>query len=132
MKRVVKKVPEKIVKKIPDKLNNDLDLGYDKNIGNEFNILFVGDITFAENYVFEYSSRKNIGFNILERYGHDHFFQKVKPILLESDLVIANLETPLIDANNTVRPSFSFSSYRYTKNKVAFSIGRIKQKLLNI
>ena len=64
------------------------------------------------------SSRKNIGFNILERYGHDHFFQKVKPILLESDLVIANLETPLIDANNTVKPSFSFSSTnRYNKKK---------------
>jgi hypothetical protein len=105
--------------KVPDKLNNVLDLDYDKNIGNEFNILFVGDTNFAESYLNSYVSRKDIGFNVLERYGHDYFFQKVKPILFDSDLVISNLETPLIDVNNTVKPSFSFSS-RFNKKQGRF------------
>ena len=121
MKRVVKKVPDKLVKKVPDKLNNVLDIGYDKNIGNEFNILFVGDTNFGESYLNSYVFRKNFGYNVLERYGHDHFFQKVKPILLDSDLVVANLEAPLIDVNNTVKPSFSYSfTNRYTKKEGRF------------
>jgi hypothetical protein len=62
----------------------------------------------GENYVNAYALRANFGFNVLERYGPDHFFKELKPLLLESDLVIANLETPLIDAKNTAKPSFSF------------------------
>ena len=46
---------------LPNKsINSNLDLTYDKNIGRDFKILFAGDISFAENYVLEYSSRKNI------------------------------------------------------------------------
>ena len=117
MKMGVKKVPGKINPR-KDKISDKLDLHYDENIGNESNILFVGDTTFGENYANAYALRNNFGFNFLERYGHDHFFQKVKSILLESDLVIANLETPLIDADNTVKTSFSFSSTnRYTNKK---------------
>ena len=108
MKRGVEKIPVKLNLR-KDKTMGNLNLDYDKNIGNEFNILFVGDITFGENYVNEYASRKDIGYNPLERFERDYFFQKVKPILLGSDLVIANLEAPLIDANNTVRPIFPVS-----------------------
>ena len=34
------------VKPRKDKISNNLDIDYDKNIGNEFNILFVGDTKF--------------------------------------------------------------------------------------
>ncbi|MBA3978851.1 MAG: CapA family protein [Nitrosopumilus sp.] len=120
MKKTDKMKMEAKAKLLPNKsINSNLDLTYDKNIGRDFKILFAGDISFAENYVLEYSSRKNIGFNIFERYGYDYFFQKLKPLLLESDLVIANLETPLIDVKNTVKPTFSFSS-RYNKKQGRF------------
>ena len=118
MKGVAKPFP-KIVKSSPNKANTFMDLAYDKKIGNEFGVLFVGDTSFAENYVSEYASRKNIGVNVLEHYGRDYFFEKVKPILLESDLVIANLETPLIDVKNTKKPVFSFSS-RYRNKQGRF------------
>ena len=118
MKGVAKPFP-KIIKSAPNKANTFMDLVYDKKIDNEFGVLFVGDTSFAENYVSEYASRKNIGVNVLEHYGRDYFFEKVKPILLESDLVIANLETPLIDVKNTKKPVFSFSS-RYRNKQGRF------------
>ena len=121
MKRIVKKVPDKVSLR-KDKVSINLDLDYDENIGNESDILFVGDTTFGENYVNEYALRNNFGFNVLERYGHDHFFQNVKPILLESDLVFANLESPLIDFYNTVKPSFSFTSTNPYTNKKGYHL----------
>ncbi|MEJ7642649.1 MAG: CapA family protein [Candidatus Nitrosocosmicus sp.] len=121
MKRAKKLIPDKIstttTTTTTNNNNYNLNPNYDENIGNEFSILFVGDTTFGENYVNAYALRANFGFNVLERYGHDHFFQKLKPILHDSDLVIANLETPLIDVKNTIQPSFSFSSLNHYTNK---------------
>ena len=69
----------------------------------------------------EYERRKEWGFNILEKYGRDHFFQKVKRLLLDADTVIANLETPLINDEFITRPSFSFSATsRYVQKQGRF------------
>ena len=131
MKRVAKPFP-KLIKSTPNKTNTNLNLAYDKKIENEFGVLFVGDTSFMENYVSEYALRKNVGINVLEHYGRDYFFEKVKPILLDSDLVIANLETPLIDEKNTKNRFFLFPQPVVTAvSKDAFSIGRIKQKPLS-
>lgn len=120
MKKTDKMKRETKAKLLPAKsISSNLGITYDKNIGKEFKILFVGDTSFAENYVSEYALRKNIGVNVLEHYGRDYFFEKVKPILLESDLVIANLETPLIDQKNTKKPLFSFTS-RYRNKQGRF------------
>jgi poly-gamma-glutamate capsule biosynthesis protein CapA/YwtB (metallophosphatase superfamily) len=90
---------------------------YDGNYTTDFQVLFVGDFSFAENYVSEYASRENIGYNLLEKYGYDYPFENIKSVLFESDLVIANLETPLVDIVNTPKPSFSFSDSNRYKNK---------------
>lgn len=62
---------------------------------NKFRILFVGDTAFGENYQEKYL--KEGGKNILEEIGYDHPFQNLKHVLLQSDFVIANLETPITD-----------------------------------
>ena len=75
----------------------------------DFQVLLVGDFSFAENYVIRHTFKKAIGYNYLKKYGYDYPFENIKSILFESDLVIANLETPLLDIANTPKPSFSFS-----------------------
>lgn len=58
-------------------------------------ILFAGDTSFGENYQVR---RQEVGKeNILDGKGYDHPLEKLKPLLLRSDLVIANLETPITD-----------------------------------
>ncbi len=56
-------------------------------------ILFVGDTSFGENYQSEIERRG--GDNVLKTRGYDYPLQKLKPLLSQSDLVIANLETPI-------------------------------------
>lgn len=112
------KVIPKVIKKVFNK-DNVPSLKYNNNLDKEFKILFVGDISFAENYVIHDSSSSKIGFNIIEQYGHDYFFENIKLALFDADLVIANLETPLVDIQNTPRPYFSFSS-RYKKKEGRF------------
>lgn len=58
-----------------------------------FKILFVGDTSFGENYQ-ERLAREG-GENILKEKGYDYPLAELKKILLSSNLVIANLETPL-------------------------------------
>jgi hypothetical protein len=85
------------------------------NYVSEFKVLFVGDISFGENYQAKYEEK---GFNVLKKYGYDHIFQNLKNLLIESDLVIANLEAPLIDKTKTPPPTFSASfAKRYVKKK---------------
>lgn len=56
-------------------------------------ILFLGDTSFGENYIQRYARH---GFdNFLESKGYDYPLEKISSFLLESDLVVANLETPL-------------------------------------
>ena len=62
---------------------------------NRFKILFVGDTSFGENYQVRYAQKG--GKNILEEKGYDYPLQNLKPILLQSDFVFANLETPITD-----------------------------------
>lgn len=56
-------------------------------------VLFLGDTYFGDSYQIE------PGLNAINKYGYDYFFENVKDILLSSDLAIANLETPLANAN---------------------------------
>jgi Bacterial capsule synthesis protein PGA_cap len=98
-----------LITKTTDKVTNTSPkIIYDDNHDNEFNVLFVGDTSFADSYISEYVSRERIC-NIYHMYGYDYSFQNIKSILLDSDLTVANLETPLVDIANTPRPSFSFS-----------------------
>lgn len=60
---------------------------------DSFTILFGGDTSYGENYqlAFEMAGRENV----LKAKGYDHSPAKLKPLLLSSDLVVANLETPV-------------------------------------
>jgi Bacterial capsule synthesis protein PGA_cap len=90
-------------------------------IPSEERILFVGDTSFGDNYISEYENRKKWGFNILKEYGHDYFFQKLRPLLFDVDTVVANLETPLINKESITRPTFSFSPQsRYIQKQGRF------------
>ena len=107
--------------KFGEKLNSKSHKLFSSAIPNEERILFVGDTSFADNYMSEYERRKEWGFNILEKYGRDHFFQKVKRLLLDADTVIANLETPLLNDEFITRPSFLFSAdSRYVQKQGRF------------
>ncbi len=58
-------------------------------------VVFVGDTAFGENYQELYEDNGEP--NILKQRGYDAPLAKVHDILIEADLVIANLETPLTD-----------------------------------
>ena len=58
-------------------------------------VVFVGDTAFGENYQEQYEHDGET--NILKQRGYDAPLAKVRDSLLEADLVIANLETPLTD-----------------------------------
>lgn len=62
-------------------------------------IIFTGDTHFGENY--QYSPKFSRGVNIIEENGYDYFFENVGELLKNTDLIIANLETPLINTNVT-------------------------------
>jgi len=61
---------------------------FPKKAGKGLSVLFVGDTSFGESY-----HKKSF----FESKGYDHFLEKVDPLIQRSDLVIANLETPLTD-----------------------------------
>jgi len=61
----------------------------DKNI----RILFAGDTSFGENY--------RGGMNILKSKGYDYSINKLVPFLKNSDMVIANLETPVTNLRSS-------------------------------
>jgi len=71
------------------------NLGLTVGTYNEFRILFVGDTSFGENYQTRYKEQGRE--NILEERGYDYSLQNLESILMRSDLVIANLETPITD-----------------------------------
>ncbi|WP_041916367.1 CapA family protein [Desulfocapsa sulfexigens] len=60
-----------------------------------FEVVFVGDTAFGENYQAQYESYGEE--NILKARGYDAPLAKVRNMLEEADLVVANLETPLTD-----------------------------------
>ena len=62
---------------------------------NRLQILFAGDTSFGENY--QIQLKRAGGENILETKGYDYPLQKLKSIVLQSDAVIINLETPITD-----------------------------------
>ncbi len=57
----------------------------------------MGDTSFGENYQIHYREKGQK--NILQERGYDYPLEQLKDILIRSDLVIANLETPVIDAS---------------------------------
>jgi poly-gamma-glutamate capsule biosynthesis protein CapA/YwtB (metallophosphatase superfamily) len=59
-----------------------------EEIEDDLSILFAGDISFGENY-----QKKSL----FESRGYDYFLKELSPLLNRSDMVIANLETPLTD-----------------------------------
>lgn len=59
----------------------------------ECTITFLGDFSFGENYQENYAADGSR--NILISKGYDHPLEKLKPLLLQSNAVLANLETPL-------------------------------------
>lgn len=77
----------------------DTDSPTPQEVDGDFIITFLGDTHFGENIheQFEKEGKQNI----LKEKGYDYTLEKVKPILLESDFVIANLETPITDMENS-------------------------------
>lgn len=61
---------------------------------NRIEILFLGDFDFGESY--QTNPKYNRGVNILEKYGYDYMFGNIGSLLKNSDLAIANLETPFL------------------------------------
>ncbi len=74
-------------------------------------ILFVGDTNFGENYQVRRGRR-----NILETKGYDYPVQNFKPLLLQSDLVIANLETPITNLSKPPFPDKEFVHWTDIEN----------------
>src|SRR5699024_10381105 len=60
---------------------------------DRFNLLLLGDTAFGAGYQEARADRGRT--NFLKKYGYDHGFVRVDPFLQGSDLVVANLETPL-------------------------------------
>lgn len=79
---------------------------------NQFRILFAGDTSFGENYQLKYV--KEGGQNILEKMGYDHPFEKLKPILLQSDVVVVNLETPITNRLKSPIPVQTKKNFHWT------------------
>ncbi len=63
----------------------------------EYLITFVGDTSFGENY-----KARLDGKNLIKSKGRAYSLQAVAPLLLASDLVIANLETPLTQQKSSL------------------------------
>ena len=98
------------ITKTPNKPIHTPTIHYDANNDKSFKVLFAGDTHYGENYGKNNpEKRARKGYNVLEKYGYDFPFEKIKSVLFDSDLAIANLETPLIDIANTPRSTFSFS-----------------------
>jgi len=75
-----------------------------------YEILFLGDTSFGENYQIRKKS------NILKTKGYDYVFKNFKDILTKSELVIANLETPI---TNLRKSPLSKKYIHYTDIKKA-------------
>jgi len=64
-----------------------------------YTLLFVGDTYFGEFY--QEQNEEEGKQNILNEKGYDYSFNGIESILLESDFVIANLETAITDMKNS-------------------------------
>ena len=84
---------------------------------NRFKILFAGDTSFGENYQAKYLQLG--GKNILEENGYDYPFQNLKDILLQSDFVIANLETPITNTLKSPIPVKTKKNFHWSDVKKA-------------
>lgn len=62
-----------------------------------FELLLLGDTGFGENYQEKQKQEENI----LEQFGYEYSLEKMKPILMSSDLVIVNLETALTNISES-------------------------------
>jgi len=67
-----------------------------KSFDSDIRIMFLGDLNFGESY--QTNALYNRGINIIEEYGYDYMFENIQGLLENSDLTIANLETPLLDS----------------------------------
>ncbi len=75
--------------RIMNEFQNDAKQGKDE----QCTVLFVGDTSFGESYQ---AARKRAGKeDILEKRGYEYLLEKLKPVLSQSDFVVANLETPI-------------------------------------
>ncbi|MFH1500957.1 MAG: CapA family protein [archaeon] len=68
---------------------------------SELSIIFLGDTAFGESY--------NTG--ILEQYGYDYSLENFNSMLEDSDLVIANLETPITNFSTPAYPEKEYNHY---------------------
>jgi len=73
--------------------------GEEKRGPRRLTILFAGDTSYGENY--QQAAARAGAANILETRGYDYSFGGLDPLLLGSDLVVANLETPITDLLRT-------------------------------
>jgi len=64
-----------------------------------FGVLFVGDTGFGENYQDQYAARGSK--HLLNDKGYDYPLAKVRGALIDADLVVANLETPVTNVKES-------------------------------
>lgn len=76
---------------------------------DSLSVIFLGDTHFGENY--QYDPKFNHGENAITEYGYDYFFENVKDFLISSDISFCNLETPLININNSTLPVSTVKPY---------------------
>jgi poly-gamma-glutamate capsule biosynthesis protein CapA/YwtB (metallophosphatase superfamily) len=67
--------------------------------GDTYTIALLGDTSFGENYQIEYAAAG--GLNVLDDRGYAHSLACFKAFLHDSNLAIANLETPLTDLEHS-------------------------------
>jgi len=62
-------------------------------------LLFLGDLDFGESYI--RTSRRGRNNNVLRDKGYDYCLEKLKPLLIRSHFIVANLETTLSDLTDS-------------------------------
>lgn len=79
-------------------------------------VIFVGDTSFGENFQARRQEQGHV--NILEEYGYEYPMEKMRPMLMSADLVIANLESPITDLRKSPfqdsKPDINWSDTKET------------------
>ena len=68
--------------------------------GSEYHILFTGDLHFGHNY--QVRREENGDKNINKEYGYEHPFEHMNQFLEKADYVVANLESPVTDLEQSI------------------------------
>ena len=80
-------------------MSQDKEKTYYLKSQESFRILFAGDTSFGENYQEQLELQG--AENSLKKFGYNYSLEKLKPLMVDSNLVVVNLETPITDIKNS-------------------------------